>query len=321
MSVVTTNDSGLLASGNKPSVYDIVELIGHGSAPILEMIGKTKAAATVHSWIVDNIGDINLSYPKEIDAPAKALEYSKQKTSNAVQIFKTTASVSFDQEASAVYGSESEESHQKKKAAKIHLMKQEGAFLGIGRESLYDAPEFRQANSFAGKSAGIAYYLTLDESAFSKGRRGNILAVDSAKDGTGTPGELNIDIIDEFAAIPYENNARMTDIFLGANLKRKFNKLFARQLSNEKNANLDVVTVELTTGTARVHLHPYMTDKYGLGDAIIGGDFSFAKWAVLQEKNRELPTGNSAKEWEYYLSGCAQITNAKAFAMLIGAKQ
>ena len=199
-------------------------------------------------------------------------------------------------------------------------MKQEGALLGLGRASIYDAPQFRLANTQEGKMAGMPYFITLGEAGYTNERRGNIFAVDANGDGTGTTQALNPDLLDEFAAITYEKNARMTDIFVGANLKRKINQLLSRQLSNEKEAQTTVQTIELTTGPVRLHLHPYMTDQYGLGDAILGGDFSFAKWAVLEEMNRELPTTDSAKQWEYYASACIQVTNAYAFAMMIGAK-
>lgn len=320
MAIITTSPTGALNKGNKPSVYDLVELIGHDSAPILTTIKRTQAKAVTHSWFIDDIGDIDIKYYTEISAPEASIAHTKQETTNAIQIFKTTAALSFDQNASSVYGNETEAAHQKKKAMKQHLMKQEGALLGLGRASVYDAPQFRLANTQEGKMAGMPYFLTLSEASFSSQRRGNIFAIDTNGDGTGTAKALNLDLLDEFAAIPYEKNARMTDIFVGVNLKRKINQLFSRQLSNEKDAQTTVQTIELTTGPVRLHLHPYMTDQYGLGNAILGGDFSFAKWAVLEEINRELPTTDSAKQWEYYTSSCIQVTNAHAFAMMIGAK-
>ena len=129
MAIITTDAAGKLGIGNKPSVYDIVELIGHDSAPIIATIAKTQAKATTHSWIIDDIGDITMTYHNEISGPAASLGNTKQETMNAVQIFKTTAALSFDQNASAVYGKDTEAAHQKKKAAKLHLMKQEGALL------------------------------------------------------------------------------------------------------------------------------------------------------------------------------------------------
>jgi hypothetical protein len=318
MAIVTAASDGKLSAGNRPSVYDVTELIGHDETPILSVLERVKAFGVTHSWIVDEIGDISVGYYKEISAPAAASANTKQETANAVQIFKTTAALSFDQSASGVYNNVSEASWQKKKAAKQHLMKQEAAILGIGRQTPFDAPVFRKGNSLEGKMAGLPYYIALSQTAFTNRRKGNIFTADDEGNATGDSVPLTLTLLDEFAAIPYESKARMTDIFVGVKLKRKINALFSRQLSSEESAQTTVSSVELTTGKVRIHLHPYMTESYGLADAAIGGDFSYAKWAVLEEINRALPTSDSAEMWELYASATLQATNASAFAMLIG---
>jgi hypothetical protein len=318
MAIITVGPDGKLAAGNRPSVYDVMELLGHDETPILSLLERVKAAGVTHSWIVDSIGDINVGYFKEISAPAAAGSNTKQETANAVQIFKTTAALSFDQNASSVYGNMSEAAWQKKKAAKQHLLKQEAAILGVGRNTPYDAPVFRAGTDTEGKMAGLPHYITLSQTTFSNRRKGNLFTADDEGDGTGDSVPITLNLLDEFAAIPYENKARMTDIFVGVKLKRKINALFQRQLNNENDAQTTVSTVELTTGKVRIHLHPYMTEDYGLDSAVIGGDFSFAKWAVLEEINRTLPTSDSAEMWELYASATLQVTNATAFAMLIG---
>ncbi|MDR2104881.1 MAG: DUF5309 domain-containing protein [Deferribacteraceae bacterium] len=318
MAIVSAGSDGKLSTGNRPSVYDVMELVGHDETPILSILERIKALGVTHSWIVDSIGDINVGYFNEISAPAAAAGNTKQETANAVQIFKTTAALSFDQNASSVYGGTSEAAWQKKKAAKQHLLKQEGAILGVGRNTPFDPPAFRMGNSSEGKMAGLPYYIALSQTAFVNRRKGNIFTADSEGDATGSDAPITLNLLDEFAAIPYENKARMTDIFVGVKLKRKINALFSRQLNNEDAAQTTVSAVELTTGRVKIHLHPYMSEAYGLDNAVIGGDFSFAKWAVLEEINRTLPTSDSAEMWEFYASASLQVTNAAAFAMLIG---
>lgn len=320
--VVTRDAQGNLIVGNKPSILDTVALIGYQKNPIMTMIGKSKAAATVHGWITDELGDpVNQNYV-EIAPFSEAEGNTKQKTTNEVEIFQTTASVSWDQEATANYG-EKEYAWKKRKALIQHGQKIEYRLLGLGRNanaktSVFMEPLRREANSGAGKMAGIFYYTARNATGFTAGARGNVKAYDSAADWTGTPTAITLNRMDELAEIIWNAGGEPRDAFVGGDLMRSIMGLVDRQLGNEKVYNYSVNTITLATCTLRLHLHPYLTPKFGLGGTIIMGDFSYAKVANLAEKNMEVPETKTAKEHLFYNSCTLEMRNAANFAIGVG---
>jgi hypothetical protein len=328
MSVLTTIAGGALQVGNKPSVSDLIVLVGDEDAQFYKALERKKATAVIHSWITDTIPAPDNTPYAEISAPPVAPNSTKQKTTNACQIFKTTASVSYDQEASAVYGNSTEAAHQQKLAAIKHFKSIEASLVGYkgtpgtAKADVLLPPVDRASNSTAGIMAGLPYYISTVNGASSfnaGGRFGNILAVDSTKDWTGTVSTLTWDMIEEFVAIPYENGATMKTIYIGNELKRSLNNLVNRQWENDKNVNRDVSTINTSVGKVEIKLHRMLSSTFGLGDVMIGGDFDFAKIAILGERKEKVPTQETATIWQLYSSLTLEVANSTAFAMLAGA--
>jgi hypothetical protein len=328
MPAITTKSPGGLNVGNKPSVSNLIVLVGDQDAPITKSIGRAKATAVLHSWITDNIPEPVNAPQLEIAGPPAAPESTKQKTSNACQIFKTTASVSYDQQASAVYGNTTEAAWQQKLASIKHFKSIEAAVVGwrgsaaTAKADVLKPPTERVANSTAGIMAGLPYFIANVNGATAfnaSGRRGNILAIDDDKDWTGVAQPLTKAIIEDFVQIPYESNADMKTIYLGVHLKESINALFGREWTNEKRVNWNVTEIDTSVGVVQLKLHRYLTPKYGLGDVMIGGDFEFAKLAVLHERKEKLVDNVTADTWQLYSSLTLQVSNAAAFAMLVGA--
>jgi hypothetical protein len=231
--------------------------------------------------------------------------------------------------ATATYGNSTEEAHQKKLATIRHFKSIEAAVLGFKPSSTIGTIKAdivagytnRQANTTPGIMAGFPYYISRvgGATAFNAaGRFGNILAVDGDKDWTGTPAALTKGMIEDLAKIVYDNGATMKTVYVGASLKRRINELYPRQWANEQSIRSNVLDVDTAVGVIKFKLHRLLSDAYGLGDVMLGGDFEFAKLMILREDIKLLPEIETAKKWLLYSSLTLQVSNAAAFAMLVG---
>lgn len=329
MAVLTSKNTGQLIAGNREDVLDAVFLIGQDEAPIMTKIGKgSKAKGVLHSWITDRIPEPENKNFVEISAYPAAPKSTKQRTSNAVEIFMRAAGVSYDQSASANYGKD-EMAHQYELAMKAQAKDVEYRILGLGRSSavktaVFMPPQERQDNVTPGKMGGFFYYVSNGETAWDTsgdyGTRGNVLAFDSAKNWSGSLTNVTTAILEEITGKPYDEGARVKDIYVGRVLKAKVNALFARQWVNDKNANLNISQIELTNGIVNVHLHPFLSDKFGLEDVLIAGDFDFAKYAPLLTTIKQVPETETAIKKMLYMSGCLEVRNSAAFSIGVGLK-
>ncbi|MDR2884371.1 MAG: DUF5309 domain-containing protein, partial [Deferribacteraceae bacterium] len=101
MSVTSTGVQAPLTSreGNQPSVLDAVIIVGSSETPILSRIGKGSHVTNVlHSWNFDTFPTPRRNPRKEIDVIGATPSSTKQKLSNAVEIFERSFGVSWDQQ-------------------------------------------------------------------------------------------------------------------------------------------------------------------------------------------------------------------------------
>ena len=117
--------------GLKPSVYENIILIGADETPILKLIGTSSVKGIEHSWLTDSLAAPKKNAQLEISDFDDQIKSSVQKTSNAVQIFTSSVSVSRSMQAVATYGGKELE-RETAKRAKEHKLDMEYAIFGLG---------------------------------------------------------------------------------------------------------------------------------------------------------------------------------------------
>lgn len=315
--------------GLKPSVLDQVILLGASDTPILSKVGRGKVQNITHSWITDAIGSPAKNAQLEISDFVGDTKSTKQKTTNAVQIFTEDVMVSASMQQIATYGGK-EMAHEVAKKGKKHALDLEYSFFGLGRDtdvvtSVFKAPITR-TDSVPGEAAGIFNFAAKGVSAFTSGKRGNVFAFDADADwaiGDGvsaatamTETHLNTVLESIWAA-----GETPKDIFVGSGLKKAFNALVTRQLGNETFTNRRVVSLETDFGTVNIHLHRFLSDAYGMGDVFIAGNFDYVKFSPLINTNLEIvPTSKTADARRYYTEATWEFRNADALAIGVGLK-
>jgi len=321
--------------GLKPSVHDAVIQIGATETPISSKIGKSKAKGIEHSWIIDPIADPTRNPQLEVSDFAGASKSTKQKKTNAVEIVTTDIMVSRDMMEVATYGG-NEMAYEVAKKAKEHALKLEYMKYGLGRDadarvSVFEAPVIRTEVA-AGEMAGLFYFLAKGDATFSTtasgiatGRKGNVFTFDSGGAAEGTWANdsaataFSEDKMNTVLQSIYDAGETVKDIYVGAGLKKAFNGLVSRQLGNEKMSTRNVVSLETDFGTINIRLSRFLSDKYGLGDTFIAGNFDYMKDAPLVETYLDdVPTSKTAKAKRYYTSCTMEVRNADAFAIGVG---
>ncbi len=247
---------------------------------------------------------------------------TKMKRTNAVEIITTDVFVSRDMMEVATYGGK-EMAYEVAKKAKEHALKLEYMKYGLGRDANAKTsvflPPVTRTEAEAGEMAGLFYFLAKGETSFTAGKRGNVHAFDSTSNWTGTPSSFDETKLNQVLQSIYDAGETPKDIYVGANLKAGFNKLVARQLGNEKTANLSVVSLETDFGTVNVRLSRFLSDAHGLGDVFIAGNFDFLKDAPLVSTHLDdVPTSKTGKAKRYYTSCTMEVRNADAFAIGVG---
>jgi len=108
MATVTTYS----AVGNKEDVSDIITNITPTETPLYSMFGKTKAKATYHEWLEDELNAPGSNAQVEGANYPDATSTTRSRKGNYTQIFAKTAKVTATQEAVAKYGIKSELAYQ-----------------------------------------------------------------------------------------------------------------------------------------------------------------------------------------------------------------
>lgn len=308
--------------GLVPSVYDKIIRIGAEETPMLSLMGKSKVSGINHSWLID-----------EIDAPAQnaQLEISDfvggdkstlQKQTNAVQIMTTEVAVSRTMKAVNTYGGKELPRLTAKKAIK-HKLDMEYALMGLGRDadakvSVFKAPTLR-TDTVAGEMAGLFYFAAKGDTAFASGERGNVKAFDSTGDWEGTATLLDEDVLHQILEPIWKKGESPKDVFIGADLKKAINAFATRQFGNEKSVNTSVVSVDTDFGKVNFRLHRFLSSEYGLGDAMIAGNFEYAKNGLLiPTEYDKVTTSKTAEQWRYYTESTLEVRNADAFSIGVG---
>ena len=308
--------------GLKPSVYDKIILIGADDTPLLSAIGTSKVQNISHSWLTDRIASPKKNAQLEISDFAGEGKSTKQETTNAVQIITSEVMVSKTMQKVATYGGKELE-YETTKKAKEHKRDIEYALFGLGRDddvkqSVFMAPKIR-TEAEAGEMAGLFYYIAKGESAFTNGKRGNVLAFDNNGDWSGTPQKLTKEYLNELLHAVWKSGTDPKKVFVGANLKSAIDELASRHWKSETSISDKIVTLDTNFGVVEFKLHRYLTDEYGLGDVLIAGDFSYMKNGLLYATElQEVPSSKTAIQKRFYTECCLEVRNADAFAIGVG---
>lgn len=313
--------------GLAPSVYDGLILVGSDETPLVSTLGTSPVTNISHSWVIDHIGEPTRTAHSEVsNFETTTTSSQKQSTSNAVEIFKTELLISKTMTKVKAYGG-SELEHETFKKGKEHKKLLELMILGLNRDtdakkSVFKEPVIRTSTE-NGQAAGLFYYLAKSEKAFNAttGKQGNIFAHDSAKNWTGTATELNWEKLNTILQSIYDAGETPKDIFVGPTLKAKINTFVTRQYSNETTYTEKVTALETDFGTVNIKLSRFLSEKTGLADTLIAGNFEYAKVGLLYPTElADVATDKTAIAKRYYTEATLEVRNADAFAIGVGLK-
>lgn len=312
--------------GFKPSVYDKIIMIGAYETPIMSLIGTSSVKNIEHSWIIDTLAEPKKNAQLEISGFENASKSTKQKRSNAVQIFSTSIMISNTMKVVATYGG-NELSHETTKKTKEHKQDMEFALLGLGRDSdvkksVFKAPVERVGDSVASEMGGVFHLLAKGKANFSGGYRGNVRAFDTNGDWSGEASLLDDKALNEFLQDIWDRGGNPKDVFIGATLKRAINKMFERQLNaGDKKASTFITAVETDFGIVNFRLHRMLSANYGLGDVMLCGDFSYMKHGLfIPTRLENITTDRTSKSKRYFTESTLEIRNADTFGIAVGLK-
>lgn len=317
--------------GLKPSVYDGILLVGRRECPIANIIGTENVISPIqHSWHIDTLKEPSNTPREELHELKADGQSTVQKNFNAVQIAVTEWEVSESMEKAHEYGGENPVNREKGKRAIEHAVDLEFAILGLGHDpdakrSVFTEPLPRQQPADTPISAGIFHFLAKGETAFNQGKRGNILAFDDSLDWTGTEQDMTEEMFLSILQQTYDLGGTPKDIFVGASLKGKINA-FRKNNGNTTTITNNTVpfkvdTIDTDFGTVRVHLHRFLSNRHGLGDVLIAGDFEFMKNGLFIPTNhKEFNTGRTSIGGRFRTEFCLCVKNADAFAIGVGLK-
>lgn len=330
MAITTTefNAPAIAREGLIPSVYAGIVLVGASDTPLLHKLEVERVTNISHSWLTDT-----LKAPK--NTPACELHQlrgggasSIQKNSNAVQDTINEYEVTEDMQKVALYDSQTVLERERGKAAKEHALDLEYAFFGLGhdldaKKSVFTEPHVRTNSKDPAIAAGFFHFLAKGKNAFSNGRRGNVLAFDDNGDWSGGEGAFSWESFMQILQVIYDSGAVPKDVFCGANLKQKINSLRAKagntSVITDKTYTNPINTIDTDFGVVNVHLHRFLSSKYGLGDVLLAGDFEYAKNGVLIDTiHKEFQTGRTSSGYYFKTANCLCVKNADAFAIGVG---
>jgi hypothetical protein len=288
----------------------------------LSKAGKSTATNFKHSWITDRIKNAKKNAHLEISDFGATTKSTKQQTDNAVQIFKDEIIVSKSVQKLKPYGG-NEFAHELGKKSKEHALDLEYSFFGLGRDtdlktSLFKTPTYR-TDTVAGESAGVFHFASKGVASFTNKLKGNIKAFDDGGAWSGAKTELTEDKFNEILEMIWKNGATPKDVFVGAELKRRLNKIVTRQLGNESAANRRVVSMETDFGTVNIHLHRFLSAEYKLDDVLIAGDFDYVKFSTVWDTTIEdVVTTKTGQAKRIYTEGTWEFSNSDTMAIGVG---
>jgi hypothetical protein len=314
--------------GLVPSVHDTVILIGAQETPLLNLCGTSNVEGITHSWIIDKMPTPTNTPQLELSGFVGGQAATKQKNTNAVQITTTEVMVTKTMQKAKTYGGD-ELSWETQKQAKAHAIKLEYLMFGLGlnanaKLSVFQAPVVR-TDTVAGQSAGLFYFAGKGASSFLSGARGNVHAFDSNGDWSGTTNAaLTWDIFNQILQPIWAAGEVPKDVFVGSTLKAKINNFIAayglRYVNNgDKSFSPTVSVIETDFGTVNIHMHRFLTTQYGLGDAIVAGNFDYVKQGLLiPTEFADVPTDKTAIAKRYYTESTLECRNADAISIGVG---
>ncbi len=319
-----TNPATQANVGIKESIYDRILLIGPDETPFLNKVGTSPVTNIKDSWLIDKLANPTRKPQLEISDFAGGGTSTKQKKENAVEIFTDDILISKSMQKMAMHGGK-ELPYQTAKKIKEHKLKLEMAMIGLGRDdnakvSVFKSPIVR-AETVPGEMAGMFHFLAKSDSAFSNGKRGNVLAYDSTSNWGGVSSVMTWDIFNTILQNIYDAGETPKDVYLGADLKKAVNNFVTRQLGNENKYNGRVTSLETDFGTVNINLHRMLSAKFGLGDAMIAGNFEYMKNGLLYSTEIEdVTTSKTATAKRIYTECTLQVRNADAFVAAVGLK-
>ena len=309
----------------KPSIYETIIKIGATETPILNKIGTSKVTnPQTHNWLTDTFEEPKKNANLELSKFVGRTKNTTQKTTNATQIFISEIMVSKALIEANQYGG-NEMEYQVGKKAKEHKMDMEYALFGLGRDFDPKVSVFKgyikPQEAISGEMAGIFHYVSKEATRFESAKRGNILAFDESGDWKGEATELTEDKLNQILQTIWNNGVSPKDVFLGAELKGAINKFATRILGNETKLVGQVVSLETDFGKVNFHMHRFLSEKYGLGDVLIAGDFEYMKHGLyIPTVIEDVTTDITAKAKRLYTQSTLEVRNADAFAIGVGLK-
>jgi hypothetical protein len=315
MPLLSTNTG--VAVGNKPSVLDLVIMQGASDTPLLNMIGKGKVSNILHSWIHDRYESPDANAQVEVSDVGATPDGGKTKTSNATQIFKTEAKVSYSQDAITTYGGTSALKHELNKRAKRHARDIEFALLGLNNglsasevdagadTGVFSTYTERVANTTAPKMAGLFGFIP------------------SASRINGAGGALTYDKFCDVLQKVWEQGGDPKKVFVGAGLKKVINEFSADSSFNSGlninngNSTFDPRIIKVATdfGVVDVMIHRDFTSANDLDKVVLAGDFSTCSFKTLIDtKLEDVNTSETATVKRYFTEGTLEVKNGDLIA-------
>ena len=257
------------AVGNKEDVSDIITNISPFDTPLHSRLGKTKAIATYHEWLEDELGDPrDNSFPEGFSFSTEAVP-PRTRLGNYTQIMWRGIHVTGTQEVVAKHGLTSEMAYQMQKTLKQLSMDWERALL---------TQDTREAGTVAAptrKFGGLPYWI-----------------VSHVLDNGGAPRALTFDLINSALEEVWNDGGHPTILLVSPRSKRIISTFTAgntKYMDGNKTHRLtnmiDVLETDFGVVQCVVDRHIPDTD-----DTVYGLSPEYMKRAILRPfKTQEIP--------------------------------
>lgn len=267
-----------VAVGNKEDLSDLITNISPTDTPIYSMIGSTKATATYHEWLEDELGDVGKENKK-----VEGFEYGvsdpgvRTRLGNYTQIMSRGYGVTDTQETVQKHGVSSEIAYQMAKAMKLIALDCEYAYLNNDSKVAGDATIEREMG-------GIPYWIA-----------SNVLVNEPG--GTPTDRALTFDLIGDALQATWEDGGNPGTMVVSPMTKRIIGKMvngatkFMDADESKLKERIDVLETDF--GTLKI-----VVDRWMPNGSVIILDPSLWKTAYLRPfKTLDLPkTGDNTKK-------------------------
>jgi len=253
------------AVGNREDVSDIITNITPTETPLYSMFGKTKATATYHEWLEDELNAPGSNAQVEGADYPTATSTTRTRKGNYTQIFAKTAKVTATQEVVAKYGIKSELAYQIANRMKEIAKDVEYAIINNASKVAGDASTARQMG-------GIQAFVTTNVS-----------------DNGGTARDLTEDLLNDGIQSAWQAGGDPNVVVVCGKHKRTISGFTAgatKYLEAEDKRLVAAVDVyESDFGVVRIIPHRYM-----LTDTLFILDTNYWKTAYLRPfKVKDIP--------------------------------